>query len=76
LLTYITTLFAQEVPGPGSVYLGHDLKFLSPVFPNERIKIELEVIDINEKNHIFLNTICFNQNDVKVFAGTARLKLY
>jgi 3-hydroxybutyryl-CoA dehydratase len=76
LLTYITTLFAKDVPGPGSVYLGHELKFLSPVFPNEIIKVQLEVIEINKKNHIFLKTTCFNQNDIKVLEGVARLKLY
>jgi acyl dehydratase len=76
LLTFVTTLFAKEIPGPGSVYLGHELKFLAPVYPNETIKIELEVIEVNSKNHIFIKTNCFNEENIKVMEGTARLKIY
>lgn len=76
LLTFVTTLFAKEIPGPGSVYLGHELKFLAPVYPNETIKIELEVIEVNSKNHIFIKTNCFNEENIKVLEGVARLKIY
>jgi len=76
LLTYITTIFAKEIPGPGSVYLGHNIKFIAPVYTNQEIRVVIEVEAINEKNHIFLKTDCLNENNEKVFEGTARLKLY
>jgi acyl dehydratase len=76
LLIFVTTLFAKEIPGPGSVYLSHELKFLAPVYPNETIKIELEVIEVNSKNHIFIKTNCFNEENIKVLEGVARLKIY
>lgn len=74
VLTLITTLFANELPGPGSVYLSHDITFLNPVYYDDDILAELEVIEINIKGHIFIKTTCKNQNDVIVISGVARLK--
>ena len=74
VLTLITTLFANKLPGPGSVYLSHEIKFLNPVYYDDEILAELEVLEINEKGHIFINTICKNQDDVIVISGIARLK--
>lgn len=74
VLTLITTLFANKLPGPGSVYLSHEIKFLNPVYYEDEILAELEVVEINSKGHIFIKTICKNQNDIIVISGTARLK--
>ena len=74
VLTLITTLFAKELPGPGSVYLSHDIKFISPVYYDDVITAILEVIDISSKGHVFINTICKNQNGEIVIEGNARLK--
>lgn len=76
VITLITTLFANELPGPGSVYLSHDVKYLLPVYHNDVITASVEVIEINSKNHIFLKTICKNQNEEVVLSGIARLKKY
>lgn len=74
VLTLITTLFAKELPGPGSVYLSHDIKFISPVYYDDVITAILEVTDISSKGHVFINTICKNQNGEIVIEGNARLK--
>lgn len=74
VLTLITTLFAKELPGAGSVYLSHDIKFIKPVYFNDEITATLEVVDISPKGHIFINTICKNQFEEVVIEGVARLK--
>lgn len=76
VLTFVTTLFANELPGSGTVYLSHDVKYCAPVYYNDTITAVLEVIDINSKNHIFIKTTCFNQDDKVVLEGIARLKKY
>jgi 3-hydroxybutyryl-CoA dehydratase len=74
VLTLVTTLFAKELPGAGSVYLSHEIKFIKPVYYNDEITAILEVTNISEKGHIFINTICKNQNGEIVIEGMARLK--
>ncbi|BDU23560.1 MaoC family dehydratase [Flavobacterium sp. GSB-24] len=76
ILTMVTTMFANELPGPGSVYLSHDVKYFSPVYYNDEITARLEVIEINNKNHIFIKTTCFNQLGKIILDGIARLKIY
>ncbi len=74
VLTLITTLFAKELPGPGSVYLSHEIKFIRPVYYDDVITAILEVTDISPKGHVFISTICKNQKNEIVIEGNARLK--
>ena len=76
VLTMITTMFANELPGAGSVYLSHEVNYFAPVYHNDEITARLEVIEINNKNHIFIKTTCFNQENKIVLDGKARLKKY
>lgn len=76
VLTLVTTLFANELPGSGSVYLSHDVQYKLPVYYDDVITARLEVIEINSKNHVFLSTICYNQEGNIVMTGVARLKKY
>lgn len=74
VITLVTTLFAHELPGPGSVYLSHDVRYIRPVYHGDEITAILEVTDINEKGHIFISTKCVNQDHNVVIEGLARLK--
>jgi acyl dehydratase len=76
VLTLITTMFANEIPGPGSIYMSHDVRYFLPVYYDDAITGILEVIEINSKNHIFIKTTCKNQNGEIVLDGVARLKKY
>lgn len=69
MLTLVTTLFANDLPGPRSVYLSQDIKFLHPVFYNDTITAKLEVLEININKHIFLKTICTNQDGNVILDG-------
>lgn len=76
VITLITTLFANELPGYGAVYLSHDVRYLHPVYINDEITAIVEIIEISEKQHIFLKTTCTNQNGILILDGVARLKKY
>lgn len=76
VITLVTTLFANELPGPGSVYLSHEVKYFSPVYLNDEITATVEIIDINPKGHIFVKTTCVNQKGDVILDGIARLKKY
>ncbi|MHB8073117.1 MaoC family dehydratase [Desulfosporosinus fructosivorans] len=68
----ISAVLGTQLPGPGTVYLSQDLKFLKPVRFNDTIKAEVIVVEIDyDKNRIRLNTICTNQNKEIVLTGTA-----
>ncbi|MBC8059838.1 MAG: MaoC family dehydratase [Clostridiaceae bacterium] len=68
----ISAVLGMKLPGPGTIYLSQELKFLAPVRIGDTIKAEVEVIEkIEEKNRIVLNTICTNQNGELVLKGKA-----
>lgn len=71
----ISALLANELPGPGSIYLNQELKFVNPVYHGEEITCTVEVIELKEdKNIIVLDTICKSNNDTVVIIGKAVIK--
>ena len=76
ILTLITTMFANKLPGPGTVYLSHDIKYLFPVYIGDVITASVEIIQILPNKHIITKTTCTNQDNVVVLDGTARLKKF
>jgi len=70
----VSAVIGMQLPGPGSIYLGQELKFMAPVRMGDTIKAEVEIIEkLDEKNRIKLNTICTNQNGVEVLKGIATI---
>lgn len=68
----ISSAIANQLPGPGSVYLGQTLKFVSPVYPGDTITARITVTTVREdKPIISLETICENQNKEVVIKGEA-----
>ncbi len=68
----ISAVLGVHLPGPGTIYLGQELKFTAPVRFGDTIKAEVEVIEkIEEKNRIKLSTVCTNQKGEVVLKGVA-----
>lgn len=68
----ISAVLGMQLPGPGTIYMGQELKFLAPARIGDTIKAEVEVIEIiPEKNRIKLRTSCYNQEGKMVIDGTA-----
>jgi acyl dehydratase len=76
VITLTTSLFANELPGPGSVYLSHNVKYLHPVYINDKINAVLEIIEITNKNHVLIKTTCTNEDGICVLDGIARVKKF
>mgnify|MGYP001229904846 CR=1 FL=1 len=69
----ISTVIATKLPGPGSVYLKQDIKFLAPVFIGDTVKAKVTVLEIMvEKKKVKLTTECFVL-EKKVLEGSAEI---
>lgn len=69
---FISAVLAMKLPGPGTIYLGQDLKFKKPVYFGDTITATCTVTElIQEKNIAKLATVCTNQNGVAVVEGQA-----
>src|SRR5580765_7302392 len=68
----LNALVAEDLPGPGSVFLHVDWNFRAPVRPGDEITAEAEVLDVKEGKPICtLRTTITNQDGVVVLDGTA-----
>ena len=76
VITFITTMFANQLPGPGTVYLSHNIKYLFPVYIGDVITASVEISEILPNKHIMAKTICVNQDGITVIDGIARLKMF
>lgn len=68
----LNAVVAEELPGPGSVFLHVDWSFTAPVRPGDEITAEVEVLEAREDKPITrLRTTIANQESVVVLEGTA-----
>jgi 3-hydroxybutyryl-CoA dehydratase len=68
----ISAALANDLPGPGTVYLSQTLQFKAPVYPGDTIITTVEVKSVRpDKPIVTLTTYCKNQNDVVVLEGEA-----
>lgn len=68
----ISAVLGMKLPGPGTIYMGQELRFTAPVRIGDTIKAEVEVIEmIEEKNRIKLRTTCTSQSNDVVLNGIA-----
>lgn len=71
----ISAVLANKLPGPGTIYLGQELRFTAPVFLGDDITAEVEIIELREdKKIVKLSTTCYKQDGTKVITGVATLK--
>jgi 3-hydroxybutyryl-CoA dehydratase len=67
----ISAAVANRLPGPGTVYLGQQMRFLAPVRPGDTVKATVTVKSVNtEKARAVLETVC-RVRDVVVVDGEA-----
>jgi acyl dehydratase len=68
----LNAVVAEDLPGPGSVFLHVDWSFKAPVRPGDEITAEVEVLESREDKPITrLRTTIANQNGEVVLDGTA-----
>ncbi|MFN5791041.1 MAG: MaoC family dehydratase, partial [Burkholderiales bacterium] len=67
----ISSVLANRLPGPGTIFLSQSMKFLAPVHPGETITATVTVTEVfKEKNRVRLETVC-SVNDKRVLEGEA-----
>ena len=68
----ISATLANDLPGPGTVYLNQTLKFKLPVYPGDTVTATVEVLSVRpDKPIVTLSTVCTNQKDEVVLVGEA-----
>ena len=68
----LNAVVAEDLPGPGSVFLEVNWRFLAPVRPGDEITAEVEVLEAREDKPITkLRTTITNGDGVTVLDGHA-----
>jgi acyl dehydratase len=68
----VSAVIGTRLPGPGTIYLSQDLKFLRPVKLGDTVTARVEVLEIIlAKNRVRLRTVCVNQRGEEVLGGEA-----
>ncbi|AZC03480.1 MaoC family dehydratase [Acinetobacter nosocomialis] len=68
-----STIFANNLPGAGCIYLKSENKFLKPVYLNEPVHFKVEITDvIKEKKRVIFKTSAISK-DMECIVGTAEL---
>lgn len=69
---FISAVLANQLPGPGTIYLKQELRFLAPVRIGDTITARVEVAEIiTEKKQVRLKTTCTSQEGTQVLDGEA-----
>ena len=69
---HVNESLAMQLPGPGTIYLGQELKFTRPVRFGDTVTATCTVSEIRaEKNIVKLDTTCTNQHGEVVLQGMA-----
>ncbi len=69
---FISTVLANQLPGPGTIYVSQQLNFLAPVRMGDTLTARVEVVEIiSEKNRVKMKTTCSIQDGTVVLEGEA-----
>ena len=70
--SFISTVMATLLPGPGTIYMKQDLRFLAPLYINDTVTASVEILEVDvEKNRVLLKTQCKNQEGKLLVDGQA-----
>jgi phosphate acetyltransferase len=69
-----STVLGTMLPGPGTIYLGQDLRFRRPVKPGDTLTAKVVVREKDaEKKRVVLDCHCSNQDGKEVISGSAEV---
>ena len=69
---FISAVIGTRLPGPGTIYMKQELKFVAPVKIGDTVTARVEVAELwPEKNRVRLKTTCANQDGRVVLEGEA-----
>jgi phosphate acetyltransferase len=69
-----STVLGTLLPGPGTIYLGQDLRFRRPVKPGDTLTAKVVVRETHaDKKRVVLDCVCTNQDGRDVISGSAEV---
>ena len=72
--SFLSSIYANLLPGEGSILLDQDLQYIKPVFIGDEVKYQVEISEIYEKKKIIeLRISCLTNQ--KVIEGRASILL-
>ena len=69
--SFISTVLAMRLPGPGTVYLQQTLRFTRPVRIGDTVTARAELLELLPKGRARFATTCRNQDGQTVVEGEA-----
>ena len=70
--SFISTVLAMKLPGPGTIYLGQELSFRGPVFIGDTITAKVECTEkLEQRKWLKFKTTVTNQDGKLVVDGAA-----
>ncbi|MBL0141063.1 MAG: MaoC family dehydratase N-terminal domain-containing protein [Betaproteobacteria bacterium] len=70
----ISSLLGNELPGPGTVYIGQTLRFSRPVKVGDVLTVSVTCTrKVDDNKHVFFDCLCANQDGRKVISGEAEV---
>jgi acyl dehydratase len=68
----LSAVIGTRLPGPGTIYVSQDLRFVRPVKLGDAVTARVEVVELRpERNRVRLRTACRNQRGEEVLTGEA-----
>ena len=70
--SFISTVLAMQLPGPGTIYAGQNLQFRAPVFIGDTVTATVECVEkLDERKWAKFKTTLTNQDGKTVVSGEA-----
>lgn len=70
----ISAVLGTRLPGPGTIYLGQELRFKRPVRPGDAVTARVTVVElVPERGIVRLDCVCLNQFGDTVIEGRAEV---
>lgn len=70
--SFISTVLAMQLPGPGTIYVGQNLQFRGPVFIGDTITARVEAAEkLDQRKWVKFKTTITNQDGKLVVDGEA-----
>lgn len=67
----VAAVLGTKLPGPGTIYLGQDFKFLKPVAPGDTITATVTVKEKQADRRVVFETVCTDARGDRVLSGVA-----
>ncbi len=70
--SFISTVLAMKLPGPGTIYVGQEVQFRGPVFFGDTLTAKVEALEkIEKRKWVKFRTTVTNQDGKVVVTGVA-----